>query len=108
MGISNNAERRLAYLQVGSGSILRLARLYRVRSVDEARQVESATHRHLARWRTSGEWFRVRLDHAATAVQGLASEIGIKIDDMLIHRARKYEKLPPVRDGGSFSNKTSS
>lgn len=42
IGISRNAEQRLANLQVGSELILRLARLYRVLSVDEARRIERA------------------------------------------------------------------
>jgi predicted GIY-YIG superfamily endonuclease len=103
IGISANAERRLAGLQTGSGSALRLGRLFRVGGVDDARKIERAAHRHLAKWRTSGEWFRLRLNHTATTLMGLAAELGIEIDDMLIHRSRKDGKLPPTKSGGSFS-----
>ncbi len=70
--------------------------------------MERATHKHMAQWRASGEWFRVRLNHASTALQGLASESGIEVDDMLIYRARKDEKLPPDRTDGSFAVTTAS
>lgn len=88
IGIAQDAEHRLRELQVGSGTVLRLSRLYRAAHRDEAKRVERSVHLHLAKWRASGEWFRLRVGHAAVAVQGVADKLGISIDDMLIHRVR--------------------
>lgn len=104
IGISANPHARLSQLQTGSPFPLRIARMWKFDTRDEAREMESILHHIFADSCTSGEWFEVMPAYISAAILGLyrenptrdTSAFKVSVDSLCVFARENAHRLKQV------------
>jgi hypothetical protein len=95
IGITANIAVRLADLQIGNHTKLKVTRLFRLPATIDAAKLERAVHKKLRHARTHGEWFRSTVAAAVDAILRGAQDLDISVELVRSTRNRCRPSMVP-------------
>lgn len=97
VGLSDNPKARLRQLQTGSPFRMELVAVFSFPNREIARAVEAAFHQAQKKWKTSGEWFDLKVDVAVFVMcLNIKAMVHFLVDEEIQETVLRMTGVPAV------------